>query len=1367
MKFRFMLVVAALAMTAAQNVHAVVKRSDAVLNGANSFIRGGALPKWSSPLADLPITERTDPVVLRVAEAQQFVGEKQVVLISRALQVNDHAALGEIGQYSIEYFPAYQKMQLHRVFLLRDGKTIDRTATVNTRLLQRETGLEQGMYAGATTVQLLVDDVRVGDTLWVVYSVEGSNPVFGSNFAQQFSLDSNMPIELRRLTVLHPKQRPLQWKQLGDLGGAEVRPVIDEINGMTRLRFEDKSIAATEFEPSTPNDFLPIRMISMSEYKDWAGVANWATTLFPKPKPSTELTGLVRQFSSQPNLAAQASAALQWVQNEVRYFSVSIGENSHRPQPPETVIKRRYGDCKDKSYLLVSLLQALGIEAHPVLLSATSPRLPSKVPPSPAWFDHVIVQILLDGKIYYVDPTRTGQSSPLDRIDPAVPGAAGLVVDTRTTALTVLPERNEVVPLFEQHEHVSIDNLEGDVSLETHFIYRNRYAEWARLRFPKFSANELNKDMLAEYEKEYQGVQLQGKPVLKDEPQSNLFEVVARYSIPKAVELKDGIYKFHYETKLMTGTLGLPDKLVRKAPFSLPQGKYWGRYRLLVNWPPALRREGELNRTFLDNAFFQASDELTAYGNTIDYLIDYRIKADTVAAKDLPELNTVAKKLSEFSAGSIKLEPKELATADFITIPLRQLDEARTASRLIALEARLNKNKVGTKIDKEQLLADCDELSNVQSLANMDVPERTWLSKLASELKELDADSAGKACAAKLYFSVGEYAKSLPLFEAKGELKEGDPSLRQIAWARVRVSDKKGAVSAIERYVAGVTHNVLEIADVIALYQRAGQSLPDSLQKVATSFPDGPWPRAILAMQVGLITPQALIEQAEGYKGDKREIALNDAWYYVAQYHLSQGNKEEARLALHWFLSNGIRSLPYYLNAKNELSRLEKLLTVSFAYSEAMARKDLASALAVLQKEGEAGDRNAQFNLGEWYYHGKNGKVSFPEALHWYELAAEQGLAIAQNMVGIMYSQGEGQPIDGKRATAWLEKASAQGYSHAQYNLGSIYLSGEIMPRDEKRAIELIRLAAEQGHPDAQADLAEAYTNGTVVPKSQKLALMWALRGAAQKNGPAMWRAGWLYRFGDGIQDPKLAFAFFKAGAALGNTDSMNSLGNIYELGQGVDKDLKQSVKWYKLAAEKGNYIAQYNLGKLYQSGTGVTKDLTIAAKWYKNSADMGYPDAQYAIGYSFLNGEGVPKDVDEATKWYRLSAEHGLAIAQESLGDLYSKGLDVQKDLSEALKWYRRSAAQGNIHALNNLGEMYRDGQGVPTNRVVAYAFFNLSSEMKTEYQIEQSRSRTAIAEFKSPEEIAAGKALAIEFAKDGNLLNALDKYLKNAPGT
>ena len=56
-----------------------------------------------------------------------------------------------------------------------------------------------------------------------------------------------------------------------------------------------------------------------------------------------------------------------------------------------------------------------------------------------------------------------------------------------------------------------------------------------------------------------------------------------------------------------------------------------------------------------------------------------------------------------------------------------------------------------------------------------------------------------------------------------------------------------------------------------------------------------------------------------------------------------------------------------------------------------------------IRRDAEQGDVDAQYNLGDMYYHGKGVPQNYTEAMEWFRLSAEQGFAKAQFALGVMY----------------------------------------------------------------------------------------------------------------------------------------------------------------------------------------------------------------------------------------------------------------------------------------------------------------------------------------------------------------------------
>jgi TPR repeat protein len=164
------------------------------------------------------------------------------------------------------------------------------------------------------------------------------------------------------------------------------------------------------------------------------------------------------------------------------------------------------------------------------------------------------------------------------------------------------------------------------------------------------------------------------------------------------------------------------------------------------------------------------------------------------------------------------------------------------------------------------------------------------------------------------------------------------------------------------------------------------------------------------------------------------------------------------------------------------------------------------------------------------------------------------------------------------------------------------------------------------------------------------------------------------------------ALLLLKPLAEQGNERAQNSLGYMYENGEGAPKDNTEAMKWYRKAADQGNAVAQNNLGYMYYNGEGVPEDNTEAMNWFRRAADHGNADAQNNLGGMYYNGQGVPQDHAEAMKWFRKAADQGDADAQNNLGVMYYNGEGVPKDNTEAMKWYRKAADQGNVGAQENI---------------------------------------------------------------------------------
>ena len=156
------------------------------------------------------------------------------------------------------------------------------------------------------------------------------------------------------------------------------------------------------------------------------------------------------------------------------------------------------------------------------------------------------------------------------------------------------------------------------------------------------------------------------------------------------------------------------------------------------------------------------------------------------------------------------------------------------------------------------------------------------------------------------------------------------------------------------------------------------------------------------------------------------------------------------------------------------------------------------------------------------------------------------------------------------------------------------------------------------------------------------------------------------------------------AGAGLYFTGSDNiqksSNSDMMQLGNFAyqEKRFDDAFKWYENAAKQGIAKAQLRLSEMYQAGQGVDKDEVAAADWLSKAAKQGLPQAEYEYAVALEFGRGTKRtSIKEAATWYQKAAQHAYPEAMLKVAKLYFSGLGVDKDLEQALKWALQAASK------------------------------------------------------------------------------------------
>ena len=139
--------------------------------------------------------------------------------------------------------------------------------------------------------------------------------------------------------------------------------------------------------------------------------------------------------------------------------------------------------------------------------------------------------------------------------------------------------------------------------------------------------------------------------------------------------------------------------------------------------------------------------------------------------------------------------------------------------------------------------------------------------------------------------------------------------------------------------------------------------------------------------------------------------------------------------------------------------------------------------------------------------------------------------------------------------------------------------------------------------------------------------------------------------------------------------------------------------------------FAQYNLGEMYEDGKGVERDLHKAFEWYEKSAKQEFEAAQSRLGLMYEHGRGVEQDINKAFEWYLKSTEQGNSFSISKLGPLYGEGKS---------EFFEELANQGHGDAQFCLGAIYGLGRGVDVSFTSSFEWMNKSSQNGNVYAIQ-----------------------------------------------
>lgn len=558
-----------------------------LIGWSNSFSQShsfGAKPSWieDHEYDAASVMESDGEVAQLLYDYQRNILEKSTY-IRRAIRFLNNSGVQSYSDVSIGYDPSYQNLVIHEVYLIRDGQRIDKKETDRVSVIQRESSMEAMIYDGHLTWNISLSDVRPYDLLIYSFTLEGVNPLYRDEFFGSMEFNYSVGIhQLNRRVIADPNSN-IRFNYINN----GPKPQISKRNGLVYYDWELKQVPEIQYDNQVPSWHITQDLVEFTSLKDWVSFDEWSADLYEVSDVDRDkINGLASQIIEEAQNRSKFKALVDFVQNDVRYLGLEEGISAYKPHSPMEVAEQRYGDCKDKSLLLVELLLTQGISAWPVLVNTNLTSNIGGRLPKPGLFDHCIVMYEWDGEEFMVDPTISNQGGDAGTIETPNYGM-GYVLLRNSEGLTELPIPYQRRLVIEEALFIKGAGF-GDADMEVITKYYGLNADSERESYLNGSRADVQNSYTQFYSNLYPSIEVSKPLEVQDmlEHGDNIFIVKEFYHIPDIWEQSDddsSLYNLTLYPLNLESILEYPNSPERHSPYATSTRDY--QHDIVVHLP--------------------------------------------------------------------------------------------------------------------------------------------------------------------------------------------------------------------------------------------------------------------------------------------------------------------------------------------------------------------------------------------------------------------------------------------------------------------------------------------------------------------------------------------------------------------------------------------------------------------------------------------------------------------------------------------------------------------------------------------------------------------------------------------------------------
>jgi transglutaminase-like putative cysteine protease len=282
----------------------------------------------------------------------------------------------------------------------------------------------------------------------------------------QFLFQEELPVDKACYEVTVPKYVEMGFVLRGNDTDKVVRTV-EEGKSTITYRFTVNNLKAMKEHDNVPSQLyyatqvIPyIKSYKMSESNKRVDMLANTDQLYKymykfvrnrNMKADTLLDATVAEITKNDVSATdKAKHIYQWVQKNLHYIAFEKGLEGFVPRDAAVVLKRKYGDCKDMTAVLVTMCQRAGLDAHYCWIGSRSRPYLWNETPVPQVADHMICALKHGGEWIFMDGT-----------DPYIPFGQNTEMIQGKEALIAIDDNNYkivTVPVTPLEKNVMVDS---------------------------------------------------------------------------------------------------------------------------------------------------------------------------------------------------------------------------------------------------------------------------------------------------------------------------------------------------------------------------------------------------------------------------------------------------------------------------------------------------------------------------------------------------------------------------------------------------------------------------------------------------------------------------------------------------------------------------------------------------------------------------------------------------------------------------------------------------------------------------------------------------------------------------------------------